>query len=397
MQQLVIRLGSQFEDPIQWLGFDTNENEVIASGELSDASKLSNLQEHSHNATVIALAPSADLLVTDISLPKKQNRKLLSAVQYMLEDKLCFDVDTQFVAKGNMQETQLPVAVVDKGKLAFWRTLLDDAGIFCQRLIPDCLLLPNPQDNQISVVKINNDLIVRTDAHHGVQGEVSWLLPALLEAAQKDQKSLVAYSELDAQDLPESIEYNYDHLPLELLRQNISANSINLFQGEYSVKAKTNPVWSKWKAAAVLAMIALTVNLVMKTVELNSIKQQRADINQRITQTVSEAFPSIQRVRKDTLKRTIAREMQRLETTGGGASFLAMLSQMSDAFKSSGVTPQTLSFNGSRTELRMQSVADNFEALERFRREVSALGLTVEQGAINNRGDQVVGVIVVKG
>jgi general secretion pathway protein L len=61
------------------------------------------------------------------------------------------------------------------------------------------------------------------------------------------------------------------------------------------------------------------------------------------------------------------------------------------------VTPQTLRYDASRTELRMQSVANNFESLERFRRDVQSLGFAVDQGAINNQGDQVVGVIVVKG
>ncbi|MEM0912238.1 MAG: GspL/Epsl periplasmic domain-containing protein, partial [Pseudomonadota bacterium] len=74
-----------------------------------------------------------------------------------------------------------------------------------------------------------------------------------------------------------------------------------------------------------------------------------------------------------------------------------MLTQMSPAFQSTGVTPQALNFNSERAELRIQSVAQNFESLERFTREVSDMGLTVEQGAINNRGDQVIGVVVVKG
>jgi general secretion pathway protein L len=45
----------------------------------------------------------------------------------------------------------------------------------------------------------------------------------------------------------------------------------------------------------------------------------------------------------------------------------------------------------------MQSVANNFDSLERFRREVQALGFEVDQGAITNQGDQVVGTIVIKG
>jgi len=45
----------------------------------------------------------------------------------------------------------------------------------------------------------------------------------------------------------------------------------------------------------------------------------------------------------------------------------------------------------------MQSVAQSFEALEKFRRDAQNLGFEVDQGPINNRGSEVVGVITVKG
>lgn len=93
----------------------------------------------------------------------------------------------------------------------------------------------------------------------------------------------------------------------------------------------------------------------------------------------------------------IKKEMARLEQGGGGISMIVMLTQMSSSFANTGVTPQSIRYDASRTELRMQSVASNFESLEKFRREVQALGFEVDQGAINNQGDQVIGTVVIKG
>ena len=83
--------------------------------------------------------------------------------------------------------------------------------------------------------------------------------------------------------------------------------------------------------------------------------------------------------------------------SGGGQSVLMMMSQLSDAFASSDVKPQTLRFDRSRAELRLQAQASSFDKLEQFIRLAQQKGYTVEQGAINNRDNAVVGSLLIKG
>lgn len=75
---------------------------------------------------------------------------------------------------------------------------------------------------------------------------------------------------------------------------------------------------------------------------------------------------------------------------------LVMLSQLSSAFSASQVKPQTLRFDASRAELRMQAVARDFEALEQFKKLAEAQGFEVEQGAINNKDSQVIGSLSIR-
>ncbi len=44
----------------------------------------------------------------------------------------------------------------------------------------------------------------------------------------------------------------------------------------------------------------------------------------------------------------------------------------------------------------MQAVAEGYESLETFKRLAEQQGFTVEQGAINNRDDQVVGSLAIR-
>jgi general secretion pathway protein L len=274
----------------------------------------------------------------------------------------------------------------------------------------------------------------------GYQGEQSWTFPLLEKQIAKTARSITAYSELaygehlqtllsqsqdpsetdniellseastdvespsaETLDMPETADIdaevalsaNYDRLPIQLLLEGALEARFNLLQGEFVIKQKSNANWDKWRLAAVLATVALCVNLVSKTVELNSIKKQRQATEIQTQAGIENGFPSLPKSRDK--RAAIKREMARLEQGGGGISMLVMLTQMSPSFANTGVVPQSIRYDASRTELRMQSVASNFEALEKFRREIQDLGFEVDQGAINNKGDQVVGTIIIKG
>nr|WP_136250865.1 type II secretion system protein GspL [Ningiella ruwaisensis] len=398
MQRLILRLGSELEQAVPWLVYNDDEQEIIASGELPSAAELSSLKERADSSEVIGLLCASNTFISSVELPPNASRKVLSAIPFMLEEDICGDINAQFVALGKKIDNKQSVAVIAHEKIEHWQRVFNDAGIFCQKLYPDVLCLP-VHENAYSLVQLNDTLLARFDAFFGADGEPAWLLDLIKQKAKLEEKALNCYSDIDGLEQTDGsdieCQYNYDDLPLLLMLKSINDTSINLFQGKYAVKRQGNATWNKWKIAAILAGVALSVNLVSKTLELNELKAQRSAINQEIRETITQAFPDIGQYRNARL--AIERKMTALEQAGGDLSMLAIMSQLSDAFASSGVSPQTLRYDASRTELRMQSVANNFESLERFRRDIQALGFEVEQGAINNQGEQVVGVIVVKG
>jgi general secretion pathway protein L len=392
MQRLIIRLGSQAADPIHWLVYSEQEQEIIASGKLNSAQELASLSERATGSEIIALAPSSDVLYKQVELPKNASRKAIQAIPYMIEDELCGNVDKLFFALGTRVGNTQKVAIVKKEKLLQWQQAFLDADIFCTRLLPDATCLP--QTDGISLLEIEENLLVKFPDGQAVQGESQWLLPLVLETAKKDML-FTCYSEINALETTDNVTFNFDNLPMQLLLQGVLDNSLNLFQGEFAVKRKTNPAWDKWKLAAALAVIAICTNLVFKTTELNNLKRERAETRQEILTSIQRGFPELGKVTN--IKRVLAREVNALEQGGGSLSLLAMLSRLGDAFESSGIRPQTLKYDIKRSEIRIQSVGRNFEALESFRRSAQTLGFEVEQGAFNNRGEEVIGVITVRG
>lgn len=393
MQRLIIRLGSQHSDPIHWLVYSAQEDEIIASGKLNDASAMASLSERATSAEIIALAPSSEVLYKRVELPPNASRKTIAAIPYMIEDELCGDVDQLFFALGEKNGNTQQVAIINKEKLQQWQQAFADAGLFCARLVPDAYCLP--EIDGISMLELDENLLVRFADGQFLQGESPWLLPLINEKAKSDKLSITCFSEIQTLKESELVTFNFDSLPMQLLLKGALASTLNLFQGEFTVKHKTNVAWDKWKLAAALAVIALCSNLVYKTTELNSLKRDRAELRQEIQASVRQGFPNLGKVTN--VRRVLAREINALEKGGGNLSMLAMLTRLSDAFETSGVRPQTLKYDIKRSEIRIQSVAQNFEALESFRRNAQNLGFEVEQGALNNRGDEVIGVITVRG
>lgn len=396
MEQLLVRLGANNTDSISWLVYSSAEDEIIASGELPNAEALSSLTERAGQRSVIALAPSSEILLKWVELPPKAGRKIISAIPFMLEDELATDISQQFFAIGPKRGNEQAVAVVSHEKMELWRSWLSDAGLFCDTIIPDVLAVPVTQDGW-SVLTLGEQLLVRQDTFKGVQGESTWMLPTLVHftAQQESPVIITNYAGIDLSSLPNIEEAQAPlELPMQVLAKEAMQSNFNLCQGEYKVKRKRSGVLSQWRIAAVLAVLALCTSLIDKGVTLYQLKAQNQALSSEINATVKTGFPNLGAYRNVRLK--LQSELAKLEQGGGSASMLIMLDQLAPAFSATDVKPQTLRFDAARTEIRIQAQGKNFEALEQFKRTAESAGFVVEQGAINNRENGVVGTVSVR-
>ena len=396
MEQLIVRLGSEQSSSISWLVWSTTESEVIASGVLPDAEALSTLSERAGQRPVIALCPSSDVLLKWVTLPPRASRKVVAAIPFMLEDELSEDISELFFAIGPKQGDEQAVAIVRHSQMELWQAQLASAGLNCDRIIPDVLAVPT-NDEGLSVLALAEHILVREDTWKGFQGEQDWIVPALsqLTKSEPEPVNINNFSDIALNAIPNAhIEDLTLELPMAVLAKAALTQPFNLFQGEYKVRKQTNTIWKQWRIAAILAGVALTATLVDKTLTLQSLGAQNKALRSEIQQQVKSGFPQIRNARD--VRKRITQELAKLEQGGGNASMLAMLSQLESAFSSSKVKPQSLRFDSGRNEIRLQAVAVNFESLEQFKRAAEAAGFAVDQGAINNRDEGVVGSLAIR-
>jgi general secretion pathway protein L len=345
--------------------------------------------------------PTSDILLKWVELPAKAGRKALAAIPFILEEEISGNISQQFFAIGPKKGNKQAVAVVNKEKLQSWLNMIEDAGLACDQVIPDVLALPLADKNAWSILELGQQLLVRQDDWAGLQGERDWLIQAINHHARQyaklNQQALLVndYSGTNLDDI-ENIEVSVMplELPMKVLAQGVKLTEFNLLQGEYKISNKVGGQWKKWRLAAVLAVIALFTTLIDKTLEQNRLTEQLATLKTQVSSEYKRAFPNAGAYRD--LKTTMTRQMKTLEQGGGGASMLIMLSQLKPAFEESQVKPQTMRFDSSRGELRIQVVARNFDALDQFKRQAEAQGFTVEQGSINQKDNQVIGSLSIR-
>lgn len=396
MEQLVVRLGSTESEKIHWLVWSSLEEEIIASGELQDASNLASLSERAGQRPIVALVPGSDLFLKWVDLPKKAGRKALAAIPFMLEDELSEDISEQFFAMGENRADRQAVAVVSKAKVEMWLDWISNAGLICDKIVPDVLALPAHEDSW-SLLALGEQVIVRQNTWEGIQGDANWVIPAVEYYAKKQESPLqiADYSGLELSNLANT-EINPQQLdvPMQVLAQGAKVCKFNLLQGDFKPKRQSTGGLGQWKWAAILAGVALLLTITDKGIELQALNAERDALTEQIEKEYKRAFPGSTRIVN--VRSQMRQKLSALEQGGSSVSMLAIISQLSDAFSASNVKPQTLKYDSKRSELRLLAVGDNYDALEQFKRMAEELGFEVEQGAINNRDNQVIGSLSIR-
>ena len=415
-ETLYIRIGSQAEDNIHWLIKSSADEEIIASGELANASELTALTQKAHTRAVTVFVPACDVVLKSLMVPSKSARAMRLAVPYMLEEELAQDVEQLFFAYAEVNtassteeiSNNCHTAAVDRGLMQEWLQWLSDADIHCNKMLPDVLAMPLIE-NGCSAIVLDEQIIIRQSAWQGMTIDFpAWPVvsrqlinrmqnsdvqsEANVNTDELNDFSFCAYSSLPCGASELNIQTMPEELPLALLAEHGQKQSFNLRQGEFQYKEKRSPVVANWLWAAGFAVFALLLTVGAKGSKLLQLTAQIETVEQQIVSSYKSAFPNTQKVRINTVKSQLKRQISQ---AGGGdnqAGFLSMLSKIRPAFSAvPELKPESLKFDGKRQEIRIQAVASDYQHFEKFKNEVLKTKLSVNQGAQNNQGDEVSG------
>ena len=401
-ETLFIRLGSQVESKIHWLVKTNGQEDIIASGELPNAKALSQLTEKSTARDVVVFVPASDIAIKRLKVPGSSQRAIRLAAPYMMEETLAQDVEQLCFAFGDTKPDDEGhncfVAALERKQLELWLQWLANAGIFTKSISPDALALPLDSQSSTAVM-LGEQVLIRLGTWQIMSFEANaWPIIAQQFSARADDSALaenentiLAYSSLPQVPAEINVEYLPEELPLAILANHHSPK-FNLLQGEFKVKEKRSATKTNWLWVAGIACVALVLNFTLKGVELYRLSDQQSVIEAQIIANYKAAFPQTQRVKVSTVRSQLRQKLAEVGNSDESIGFLSLLVKLEPALASvPEIKPQTLKFDGKRHEVRMQTIAKDYQYFEKLKVALEKAGLTVNLGAQNNQGEQISG------
>ncbi len=435
---LAIRLSSRSDQPVHWLVWSIQQEEIIASGQLSSIEQLSELTSYAQQRTVFMLLPSNEMLLTEVALPKGSARHLGSTLPYLLEEELAQEVEQLHIHLLEKEQDLAYVAVVDHQKMQVWRDAISQASINVKQWIPDCLCLP-VETQGYSALELDGQWLIRQREYLGAAIELDWLsawiyaqkTPLVVQIGEGDEnverdlsvdeldsnstvpliKSLDDSAEIDNQsELPTL--YHYSPLPdgitgrwcarepdvvMKLLTLGAMKSGVNLFSGRYQAQSSWKKHWQPWRKVAIAGGLLLAIfggNYTLQVMELEDQALAYRTESERIFRQVLPQFKNIPT--QSYLKRQISSELTKLGGSDTEEGLLTWLTRLQPLFAQiSGMNYSQVRYDQSRQELRLQATAPEFQTFEQLRT-ILATQFAVEQGPLSKNLNRVNGSIVLR-
>lgn len=389
-ESLVIRLGTNAQQPVEWLVWSAKEEEIIASGTLASAHALGELRERAGGRPVVTLVPGSDLIFRRVSLPGKYSRQAAAALPYLLEEQIASDVDELHLVVLAHEGHDVDLMAVDKEKMQTWLGWLEAAGLKSQQLLPDVLALPQAADCW-SALQLGKEWLLRQGPCQGIVADEPLL--AMLLAVEAEPVTI--HSHTPVPPIPTANWQAADpELPMLLLAKGALNCQANLLQGPYRPQTEYSRYWLQWRKVAVVAGLLLLVALTQRGVHLYQLAEQDKALKAEIRQVYTRIFPGETRIVN--VRSQMAQHLKLLGQTPQDGVLL-LLTELAPTFAEvPGLKPQVLRFDAARGELRLQVTAPGFTEIERFR-ELAGKRFEVQQGEVRSTEGKVEGALVLKG
>lgn len=389
-ESLVIRLGTNAQQPVEWLVWSAKEEEIIASGTLASAHALGELRERAGGRPVVTLVPGSDLIFRRVSLPGKYSRQAAAALPYLLEEQIASDVDELHLVVLGHEGHDVDLMAVDKEKMQTWLGWLEAAGLKSQQLLPDVLALPQAADGW-SALQLGKEWLLRQGPCQGIVADEPLL--AMLLAVEAEPVTI--HSHTPVPPIPTANWQAADpELPMLLLAKGALNCQANLLQGPYRPQTEYSRYWLQWRKVVVVAGLLLLAALTQRGVHLYQLAEQDKALKAEIRQVYTRIFPGETRIVN--VRSQMAQHLKLLGQTPQDGVLL-LLTELAPTFAEvPGLKPQVLRFDAARGELRLQVTAPGFTEIERFR-ELAGKRFEVQQGEVRSTEGKVEGALVLKG
>lgn len=375
-EQFFIRLLPE-ADRAQWCAGRANvlpaHNDRLGGGSLEQA--LDAALQDGKGRQLVVIVPAADIVLSSVTLPIRQQSKLLQAVPYALEEQLAEDVELLHFAIGERQaDGSVPVASVAHSTMEQWLAPFRERGLEPVAVLPEMLCLPPAgADSGWQVLIEGQACVIRSGAYAGFCCDVSELgdfLSMALSGSELAKGLRVRIHQVGGSELPstEGLAISTEVTTVRsglacLMPASLNAN-INLLQGDFASEPELQRLWRPLKASAFLLLAWVLTSTAYYSLQHAQLGSQLETLETENMARFQQLFPQVPRIVD--MRAQGEQQLALLRQDGGGAGLFPLIGATANAVKNvQGLQVQEIQLRDGYLFISM--TASDIQALENLR------------------------------
>ena len=309
----MLRLLIQFADDelfdFRWATFDETTGFDALSWQQAGADELATVAAQNPDPVVIVI-PQQYVYLTQVELPEKASRQLLSAIEYQVEDQLAQDIESQHFAIGNTSENPVTIAVVSRAIMERCMALARSHDLRLTNIIPELFLCPWPGEG-VTLSEGYDGWLLRYGKYLGLKCN-SEALPTMLELLRHDIEfdTITFYAE-EIEVAPEVENYTLQREPLSSNRLAfVDGPLIDLQQRDFQLSSAWRSLAKTWQWIGLIFVVLLVVGAYSKAIALHELEEDLAAIKQQQYDLLKPHLPADTSPATNLKKRLIERLQQ---------------------------------------------------------------------------------------
>jgi general secretion pathway protein L len=355
--RLLIQFFSDEFAGFRWASIDEAVQTADIDWQQAEENELSTVAaQHPH--PLILVIPQQCLYMTQIELPQRAGRQVLSAIEYQVEDQLAQDIESQHCALGDINANPISVAVIERSIMMRCMALAQTHGLRLIHIFPELFLCPWTGSG-VALMQGHDGFLLRYGDYRGLKCS-EHTLAAMLEMIRREVEfdSIDCYL-ADSETAPQLDGFALEPRALATARPGfIDAPVLDLQQRDYQMSSAWRGLVKAWKWVAVLFAGLLILGAYNKAVGLYDMEQDLAAIKQQQYELLKphladDIGPN------DNLKKALIDRLRQLQTNKSEQGFLQLLLEFTRAHEQfpevditrTGYQGQELVFDISSTQL----------------------------------------------
>ncbi|MCU4481474.1 type II secretion system protein GspL [Acinetobacter ursingii] len=365
--------------------WSTGENWLQAS---SLEQLIHDLQPHQGEETVVFFS-SRHIQILQQQITKAHVKQLgADGIKYLMEEYVTMPIDHMRMVHHFESPDQLTILAVAQNLVETWQHALNLLPIKLVALLPDFLIVPEPEQNKVNLIHLHGQTLVRESRYKGM---VIDDLAVYFEFRAAD--TFYHYSNLTAQqlDLLANVSTAETREPFDYQFQKIQKSKQHPFNVLPKAKNESK-VSGYWKACVAVFIAVLIVQLSYDALRWYKLKKLA---NQTAIQAVDQYkywFGANSRVTEQNIKSMF--ESQLRMSQSGDTTALNLLSRVGPILMQRQIVAQQISYSAS--SLSMSLKANSANDLQNLTQQLNQQGFKAELGNVQADGAGAIGMVKVQ-